>query len=1406
MKRIFLLCFVLCLGGLIYAQKKNEINVTLLEEKKATTVAKENRNPFWQESGVEFTPHPTLPYVYTLAPQEDTEILKAPAATLSGCNAKLTYVGHDNEWAVIPEDYLPQTFLFYGQVSNEGDDVLTNVKLKVTVYNSSDVAVFTATSEPLASVEIGEVADLAVETPYSFEAKDNYYIEYEVIHDCSESSDNLGDNILYRWVQISDNVLAKFTNKIPIGSSNFLIVDGIVGMLVKAEKTDTLTAVSYKTYSAASAAAVAKAAVYSVQVKDSIYRVETGYYDDEWNWIATGYDTIRHYLAVTDFELLAKSDEGVPYALETTNEYYVPLDRTIADDQDYRGVRLEKDNYYVIGAQGANITIAHTSHYNNGVVWIKAEEGEAGFEAIRYDATLMARLHFGESTPLNNIDAGVKSIITPAATHAIPSTFRVSINVKNYGKQAIENGLKVYYQYKDFPVVEKTVDTAIEPFQTQSVTFDTDSIIIFYEEKGTLQVWTSLSGDTYTQNDTLVSEIDMVNPNYSFNFELPAWNFYSWNATASRNRFAPWKTVDEDYAPVKSIILTNGYSPTFSSMGAAYGGGNVGNSGRRSFQGITPALAAPTLEEVAPPHSGKKIGWVASTAGETKDWMISPKVKLNPNSSIELWAMALDGGDNEEKFKVLVSSAESDELENFVPVSGESAVTIPKTWTKFSYDISEYDNEEIYVAIQYCSDNQLFAVFDDIKIKTDSIVFADLAVTEVTSPKIILDSYLTANVANTGNKSIEDGVSLSYRLNNDEPVTAPFVDYPINASEVKQFSFPDELTLPVGKHTFKVWSNYEEDYSRANDTITYVVEINPVADSFKLTFEEFIDFSENFYPWNNWDIDGSLSYNLGAVGASLTYFKEWMPIGFIAFNPNATIPASTDRFQAYEGDKFGASIGVWNPTEQNDDWLISPKISLTDGFNYVKMMVKSSSSPLEKFRVLVSTTDNNPNSFIPLTTDTLKAPSEWTEVSFSLNDYLNQDIYVAVQCVSYAGHVFMIDNLEIVTSEPEKEELQVTEVLLPASQPRAPLAAAPVKVKIKNTGNQTLTPVSISIQLDNEEIITENYTGEAFAWNEEKEITFDATIDISEPGIRQLKVWVNYETVTSNTYIHTIYINELQNSWFIDFEDAYDFTTVLTPWSNIDVDNAAGITLNFQLEEGSFPLIYPGYDQAQAFVAFNPSTTSIEPLVNYIHPKSGDRVAISVKPAEGIANDWFISPKVTLLNGNSEIIFWTRGLVSAYTEKFNVLVSTTDLEPSSFTSISGTTPVTSSGSTWTERRFSLNDYQGQNVYIAIQCVTDNTGVMFLIDDIEIATTTGIPVVANNKSIVLSPNPTKGLIRIQSVEVINDVIVFNSLGEEVKRQLVNATNNEFDLSNLKPGVYFIRIHTDKGTMNEKIIKN
>ena len=66
-------------------------------------------------------------------------------------------------------------------------------------------------------------------------------------------------------------------------------------------------------------------------------------------------------------------------------------------------------------------------------------------------------------------------------------------------------------------------------------------------------------------------------------------------------------------------------------------------------------------------------------------------------------------------------------------------------------------------------------------------------------------------------------------------------------------------------------------------------------------------------------------------------------------------------------------------------------------------------------------------------------------------------------------------------------------------------------------------------------------------------------------------------------------------------------------------------------------------------------------------------------------------------------------------EEYEVCISTTDDDPSSFTMVaSGIAPVED----WKEVTVDLSDYAGQDVYVAIHCVSPNVYI-FMVDDIKI---------------------------------------------------------------------------------------
>ncbi len=93
-------------------------------------------------------------------------------------------------------------------------------------------------------------------------------------------------------------------------------------------------------------------------------------------------------------------------------------------------------------------------------------------------------------------------------------------------------------------------------------------------------------------------------------------------------------------------------------------------------------------------------------------------------------------------------------------------------------------------------------------------------------------------------------------------------------------------------------------------------------------------------------------------------------------------------------------------------------------------------------------------------------------------------------------------------------------------------------------------------------------------------------------------------------------------------------------------------------------------------------------------------------------------------------------------------------------------------------------------------------------DIDCGLTTGVSINSFNNSFSVFPNPTKGVVQIHSSGIIENptqITISDISGKIIKRSFLGK-NKLIDLSNLKKGVYFLRIGSKKSILHfSKIIK-
>lgn len=202
-------------------------------------------------------------------------------------------------------------------------------------------------------------------------------------------------------------------------------------------------------------------------------------------------------------------------------------------------------------------------------------------------------------------------------------------------------------------------------------------------------------------------------------------------------------------------------------------------------------------------------------------------------------------------------------------------------------------------------------------------------------------------------------------------------------------------------------------------TTTIVDKVKPAgnngdATDYTIDFEDEIEWTFDFTPWTVIDVDLLNTYSFSGY----TFPHQNEPMAYIVFNPATVVPsmAGDPEIQPHSGAQFGACMAaVPAPPQGNDDWFISSQVPVGVGATFT-FWAKSyvDTYGLERFNVAVSTTGNNPADFTVISgPGYVEAPIVWTEYTYDLSAYAGENIYVAIQCVSYDAFVFMIDDLVI---------------------------------------------------------------------------------------------------------------------------------------------------------------------------------------------------------------------------------------------------------------------------------------------------------------------------------------------------------------------------------------------------------
>ncbi|MDI3480071.1 MAG: lysyl endopeptidase, partial [Rikenellaceae bacterium] len=253
----------------------------------------------------------------------------------------------------------------------------------------------------------------------------------------------------------------------------------------------------------------------------------------------------------------------------------------------------------------------------------------------------------------------------------------------------------------------------------------------------------------------------------------------------------------------------------------------------------------------------------------------------------------------------------------------------------------------------------------------------------------------------------------------------------------------------------------------------------------------------------------------------------------------------------------------------------------------------------------------------------------------------------------------------------------------------------------------------------------------------------------------------------------------------LDFEACADWSTDFTPWTSYDGDGKATF--------GSVDCNFTGEETAFGFMAFNPS------LAGCFSTHGGQRCGVSICPADASeSNDWIISPQLQM-NNNGSISFWVYSPKPSTwgEETYDVLVSTTNNQPSSFTAIA---TAETAPNQWTQKTYSLSAYNNQAIYVAIRHkATDK--FMMMIDDIELNTGTAT---APSASFTYSPSNICQGSQVQFTNTSQNATSYSWSFPGGNPSTSTQTNPVVTFNT--PGTYMITLTAYNGTLSDTYMQS
>ncbi len=144
-----------------------------------------------------------------------------------------------------------------------------------------------------------------------------------------------------------------------------------------------------------------------------------------------------------------------------------------------------------------------------------------------------------------------------------------------------------------------------------------------------------------------------------------------------------------------------------------------GENDPMSYIVFNPNSTVPPLMLADAYNGDKYAACFAADSGSNDDWLITPHLDLGDNATeLSFWARSYTTQYGPEQLRVCISTTGNDPAE-FTPIVTDEIHDVPLDWTYYSYDLTDYAGQLIYIGFNCVSSQTFFMMLDNIVVNSD---------------------------------------------------------------------------------------------------------------------------------------------------------------------------------------------------------------------------------------------------------------------------------------------------------------------------------------------------------------------------------------------------------------------------------------------------------------------------------------------------------------------------------------------------------------------------------------------------------------------------------------------------------------------------------------------------------------